>query len=345
MRKIAIFMLCLFLIALFTGCKPNIEKASVSEYAFGTPFKPYPTTNLYKCPIRIAMAFYAYIHNSMDNTTSMDNLYLQIISRWKNKIISKVYINVEAYDKYGNQIINKNQKSIMIVHEEAIDYGQCSKEFFHKISGFTGASIYRIRVAKVLTADGQEWLAQDNGDYLDVEWNGRITGQIDKGITNEYVKQIQSDILNRLSLKGLKYSPVEPLIYYGGVKSLWDSVQFLLQYSDFEVKLSGDTEQSDPKKGLTLTCYLNVVEDEEKIKEIALAVLPVVCNVTEEQAIEIVGIVESFLVVKEDIHRKSLSFLLPCRLNTVTLDSLNQDIHHLFTDVVDVGKVLKDTAL
>jgi len=63
-----------------------------------------------------------------------------------------------------------------------------------------------------------------------------------------------------------------------------------------------------------------------------------------KEAVEIVGIVKGLLVVKEDIHRKSLSFFLSGCLNHVTLDSLDQDIHHLFADVIDVGKVLKDTA-
>jgi len=63
-----------------------------------------------------------------------------------------------------------------------------------------------------------------------------------------------------------------------------------------------------------------------------------------KKAIEIVGIVKGLLAVKEDIHRKSLSFFLSGCLNAVTLDSLDQDIHHLFADGVDVGQVLKDTA-
>jgi len=64
-----------------------------------------------------------------------------------------------------------------------------------------------------------------------------------------------------------------------------------------------------------------------------------------KKAIEIVGIVKGLLVVKGDIHRKSLSFFLSGCFNPVTLDSLDQDIHHLFADVVNVGKVLKETAL
>ena len=64
-----------------------------------------------------------------------------------------------------------------------------------------------------------------------------------------------------------------------------------------------------------------------------------------KKAVEIVGIVKGLLMVKEDIHRKSLSFFLSGSLNPVTLDSPDQDIHRLFADVVDVGKVLKDTAL
>lgn len=36
--------------------------------------------------------------------------------------------------------------------------------------------------------------------------------------------------------------------------------------------------------------------------------------------------------------------ILPGCFNSITLGSLNQDIHHLFADIVDVGKVLKDTA-
>lgn len=62
-----------------------------------------------------------------------------------------------------------------------------------------------------------------------------------------------------------------------------------------------------------------------------------------KEAVEIVGIVKGLFVVKEEVHSKLLPLLLPGRFNAVTLDSLDQDIHHFFADVVDVGKVLKDT--
>jgi len=45
-----------------------------------------------------------------------------------------------------------------------------------------------------------------------------------------------------------------------------------------------------------------------------------------KEAVEIVGIVKGLLVMKQDIHRKSLSFFLSGCLNAV-----------------DMGKVLKDT--
>lgn len=63
-----------------------------------------------------------------------------------------------------------------------------------------------------------------------------------------------------------------------------------------------------------------------------------------KKAVAIVGIVKGLLVVKENIHRKCLSLLLSSCLNAVTLDRLDKNIHHLFADIVDVGKVLKNTA-
>ena len=63
-----------------------------------------------------------------------------------------------------------------------------------------------------------------------------------------------------------------------------------------------------------------------------------------KNTVEIVGIVKGLLLVKEDTHRKSLSFFFSGCLNPITMDRLDQDIDHLFADVVDVGTVLKDNA-